>query len=371
MSAVIETARTAEASPVPEKEGIDLSALLGSCPVPIMDHKEIVLAHGSGGKLTHQLIQKMVLPQFRNEFLEPLHDGAVFSLNGSRVAFSTDSFVVNPIFFPGGDIGKLAVHGTVNDLSMCGARPLYLSAGFILEEGIPMADLWRVIGSMKEAAKEAGVALVTGDTKVVDRGKGDQIFINTSGVGLVEPGVNIHPSRARVGDKVLINGPIAVHGIAIMSVREGLEFETEIASDTAPLNGLVQTILAACPDVHVLRDPTRGGVTSALAEIAEQADVGIRLEEAAIPISEEVKGACEILGLDPLYVANEGKMLAIVAPATAEGVLATMRKHPLGREAAVIGEVVDDHRGMVVMKTFIGGTRVVDMLSGEQLPRIC
>lgn len=279
--------------------------------------------------------------------------------------------MVKPIFFPGGDIGKLAVHGTVNDLAMCGARPLYLSAGFILEEGLPMADLWRVVRSMQEAAARAGVALVTGDTKVVDRGKGDQIFINTSGVGLVEPGVRIHPGRASVGDKVLINGPIAVHGIAIMSVREGLEFETEITSDTAPLNTLVQAILAACKDVHVLRDPTRGGVTSALAEIAEQAQVGIRLDETSIPLSEEVKGACEILGLDPLYVANEGKLLAVVPPQAAGAVLAAMRAHPLGTEAALIGEVVDEHPGMVTMKTAVGGSRVVDMLSGEQLPRIC
>ena len=341
------------------------------CPIPIEQYPNVLLAHGGGGKLTHQLIQKMVLPQFRNEFLEPLHDGAVFSINGSRLAFSTDSFVVNPIFFPGGDIGKLAIHGTVNDLAMCGARPLYLSAGFILEEGLPMADLWRVICSMQEAAAQAGVALVTGDTKVVDRGKGDQIFINTSGVGLVEPGVRIHPGRARVGDKVLINGPIAVHGIAIMSVREGLEFESEIISDTAPLNTLVQAILAACKDVHVLRDPTRGGITSALAEIAEQARVGIRLNEVSIPLSEAVKGACEILGLDPLHVANEGKVLALVPPEAAAAVLAAMRSHPLGREAALIGEVVDDHHGMVTMKTAVGGSRVVDMLSGEQLPRIC
>jgi hydrogenase expression/formation protein HypE len=349
----------------------NLGALLGSCPLPIMDHKEIVLAHGSGGKLTHQLIQRMVLPQFRNEFLEPLHDGAVFTLNGSRLAFSTDSFVVKPIFFPGGDIGNLAVHGTVNDLAMCGARPLYLSAGFILEEGLPMDHLWRVIRSMQEAAAQAGVALVTGDTKVVDRGKGDQIFINTSGIGLVDSAVHIDPSRARTGDKVLINGPIAVHGIAIMSVREGLEFETEITSDTAPLNGLVQDILAACPDVHVLRDPTRGGVTSALAEIAEQAHAGIQLEETRIPLSEAVKGACEILGLDPLHVANEGKLLAIVPAEAAEAVLAAMRKHPLGKESALIGEVVADHPGLVTMKTTVGGSRVVDMLSGEQLPRIC
>jgi hydrogenase expression/formation protein HypE len=303
--------------------------------------------------------------------LEPLHDGAVFTLNGSKFAFSTDSFVVKPIFFPGGDIGKLAVHGTVNDLAMCGARPLYLSVAFVLEEGLAMQDLWRIVCSMREAADAAGVALVTGDTKVVDRGKGDQIFINTSGLGVIDPEVNISPKRAQAGDLVLVNGPIAVHGIAIMSVREGLEFETEIASDTAPLNGLVAAMLAASKDIHVLRDPTRGGVTSALSEIAEQAAVGIQLDEAAIPISEDVKAACEMLGLDPLYVANEGKLLALVPPADCDRVLAAMRQHPLGRETAVIGQVVNSHPGMVTMKTRIGGTRVVDMLSGEQLPRIC
>ncbi|MDB6123278.1 MAG: hypE [Pedosphaera sp.] len=329
------------------------------------------MAHGSGGRLTQQLIQKMVLPQFKNEFLNPLHDGAMFSVNDTKLAFSTDSFVVNPIFFPGGDIGELAVNGTVNDLSMCGARPLYLSAAFILEEGFSMTEFWRVIQSMQRAAQAAGASLVTGDTKVVDRGKGDKIFINTSGVGIIDPRVNIHPGRAQVGDKIIINGPIAVHGIAIMSVREGLEFETEIASDTAPLNGLVQTMLAAARDIHVLRDPTRGGITSTLSEIAEQAGVGIRLEEASIPISEEVKGACEILGLDPLYVANEGKLLAFVRPDEANLVLSVMRNHSLGKEAAIIGEVVADHSGYITMKTRVGGTRVVDMLSGEQLPRIC
>lgn len=329
------------------------------------------MAHGSGGKLTQQLIQKMVLPQFKNELLNPLHDGAMFSINGAKLAFSTDSFVVNPIFFPGGDIGDLAINGTVNDLAMCGARPLYLSAAFILEEGFPMPEFWRVIQSMQRAAHTAGISLVTGDTKVVDRGKGDKIFINTSGIGIIEPGVNIHPRRAEVGDKIIINGPMAVHGIAIMSVREGLEFETEIASDTAPLNGLVQAMLAAARDIHVLRDPTRGGITSTLSEIAEQAKVGIRLEESCIPISEEVKGACEILGLDPLYVANEGKLLAFVKPREADLLLSAMRAYPLGREAAIIGEVVNEHPGYVTMKTRVGGTRVVDMLSGEQLPRIC
>ncbi|MDB6111382.1 MAG: hydrogenase expression/formation protein HypE [Pedosphaera sp.] len=354
-----------------EKDDIEPVATIGSCPLPITDHQEIVLAHGSGGKLTQQLIQRMVLPHFKNELLNPLHDGAMFSVNGTKLAFSTDSFVVNPIFFPGGDIGELAINGTVNDLAMCGARPLHLSAAFILEEGLPMAEFWRVIQSMQRAARAAGVNLVTGDTKVVDRGKGDKIFINTSGIGIVEAGVNIHPQRAQVGDKIIINGPIAVHGIAIMSVREGLAFETEIASDTAPLNGLVQTMLAAAPDIHVLRDPTRGGITSTLSEIAEQACVGIRLEEASIPIGEDVKGACEILGLDPLYVANEGKLVAFVRPDDSGRVLSAMRDHPLGREAAIIGEVVADHHGYVTMKTRVGGNRVVDMLSGEQLPRIC
>lgn len=352
----------------PQDQGSFLNAV---CPRPISDHKEIVLGHGSGGKLTHRLIQNLILPAFRNELLEPLHDGAVFTLNGTKLAFSTDSFVVNPIFFPGGDIGKLAIHGTVNDLAMCGARPLYLSAAFVLEEGLPMEELWRVVCSMREAANAAGVSLVTGDTKVVDRGKGDRIFINTSGIGVVDPDVNVSPGRARIGDVVLINGPIAVHGIAIMSVREGLEFESQITSDTAPLNGLVAAMLAASKEIHVLRDPTRGGVTSALSEIAEQARVGIQLEEAAIPIDEPVKGACEILGLDPLYVANEGKLLALVPAAQSEQVLAAMRQHPLGREATVIGRVVETHPGMVTLKTRVGGTRVVDMLSGEQLPRIC
>ena len=345
--------------------------LTASCSLPISDYKEIVLAHGSGGRLSHRLIDQIILPQFRNELLEPLHDGAIFSLGSGRIAFSTDSYVVSPIFFPGGDIGKLAVHGTVNDLAMCGARPRYLSVGFILEEGLPMEDFWRIVQSMRAAADAAGVLLVTGDTKVVDRGKADKIFINTAGVGVVPDGVEIHPTRAQVGDKILISGEVAVHGIAIMSVREGLEFESEIASDSAALNGLVEEILRVCPDVHVLRDPTRGGVTSSVTEIALSAKVGIHLNEAAVPISEEVKGACEILGLDPLYVANEGKLIAVVPAEEAESVLAAMRAHSLGKDAAIIGEVVAAHPGFVTMKTRVGGMRVVDMLSGEQLPRIC
>jgi hydrogenase expression/formation protein HypE len=350
---------------------LDTSAFVGACPLPITNYKEIVLAHGGGGKLSRQLIDKIVLPQFRNELLEPLHDGAIFSVADQRLAFTTDSFVVSPIFFPGGDIGSLSIHGTINDLAMCGARPLYLSASFILEEGLPMEDFWRIVQSMHAAADAARVKLVTGDTKVVDRGKADQIFINTSGIGVVPPSINIHPARAQVGDKIIISGSIAVHGIAIMSVREGLEFETAIASDTAPLHELVDAMIGAKIDIHVLRDPTRGGVTSALTEIAQMAKVGMLLDETLIPISEEVKGACEILGLDPLYVANEGKLLAIVASEDVDVALKALRSHPLGKGANLIGEVVDEHPGFVMMKTRVGGTRVVDMLSGEQLPRIC
>lgn len=342
-----------------------------SCPLPITEYKHVLLAHGGGGKLTQQMIQKMFLSQFQNEYLEPLHDGAVFSVNGTRLAFSTDSYVVNPLFFPGGTIGELAVNGTVNDLAMCGARPLYLSAAFIIEEGFLMDELWRVVLSMQEAASKAGVTLVTGDTKVVDKGKGDKIFINTSGVGVIGDGIDVSPKRAQVGDKIIVSGQIAVHGIAIMSVREGLEFDAPIKSDTAPLNGLVHAMLGVCKDIHVLRDPTRGGVASALNEIAGSSNVGVKIYEVRIPLSEEVRGACEILGLDPLYVANEGKLIAFVPPADAEKVLTTMRSHPLGKESVIIGEVVGDHRGTVIMKSRIGGNRVVDMISGEQLPRIC
>jgi hydrogenase expression/formation protein HypE len=349
------------------------AALFGglACPIPISDYKNVLLAHGGGGKLTQQLIQKMFLNQFQSKLLSPLHDGAILSIKGARLAFSTDSYVINPIFFPGGNIGELAVNGTVNDLAMCGATPLYLSSAFVIEEGFPMEDLWRVIVSMQEAAKNAGVELVTGDTKVVDRGKGDKLFINTSGIGVIEDGIDINPKRATKGDQIIVNGPIAVHGIAIMSVREGLEFETQIQSDTAPLNGLVKDMLGVCSDIHVLRDPTRGGVASALNEIAESAGVGMNIVEAKIPLGDEVRGACEILGFDPLYVANEGKLIAFVPPDKTKAVLSAMRTHPLGKESVVIGEVVGEHPGTVVMKSLIGGSRVVDMLSGEQLPRIC
>ena len=342
-----------------------------TCPLPLMEYKNVLLAHGGGGKLSHQIVQKIFISQFKNNLLDPLHDGAIFTLGGTRCAFSTDSYVINPIFFPGGDIGSLAVNGTVNDLAMCGARPLYLSAAFIIEEGLPMEDLWRVVVSMKRAAEAAGVQLVTGDTKVVDRGKGDKLFINTSGIGLIPDGVQISPQQAKPGDKIILSGSIAEHGIAIMSVREGLEFETQIESDCSPLNGLVETMFATSKEIHMLRDPTRGGVASVLNEIAESAQVGISLREEQIPVSEEVRGACEILGFDPLYVANEGKLIAFVAPADADKVLEAMRAHPLGKNAIPIGEVVANHPGTVIMKTRIGGSRVVDMLSGEQLPRIC
>src|SRR5271157_5569830 len=288
--------------------------------------EHITLSHGSGGKATHNLIEGIFAPAFSNPMLDRMDDAAVFrpGEGNPQMAFTTDTYVVNPLFFPGGDIGKLAVHGTVNDLAMAGAQPLYLSAGFILEEGLPMQEFWALVMSMRQAAAVAGVTLVTGDTKVVDRGKADKIFINTSGIGVVPEGVNIHPGRARPGDKIIVSGQIAVHGIAIMSVREGLEFETEIASDTAPLNSLVEAILSVTNDVHVLRDPTRGGLASVLNEIAQMAGVGIRLHEASIPISEEVKGACEILGLDPLYVANEGKLLVFASAADADRILSAM-----------------------------------------------
>jgi hydrogenase expression/formation protein HypE len=362
---------------IPEKtENADMTeepnSLTFQCPIPIQEYPTVLLAHGGGGRLTQMLIERMFLPTFNNPALETLHDGAVVEVEGVRLTLTTDSFVVSPIFFPGGDIGELAVNGTVNDLAMCGARPLYLSLAFILEEGFPMEDLWRVVRSVQEAAQKAGVEVVTGDTKVVDRGKGDGVFINTSGVGVIPQGVDIAPRRVRPGDVVLISGAIAVHGIAILSVREGLEFETTLESDTTPLNGLVEALLrAAGPQVHVLRDPTRGGVASALNEIAASAGVGVVLEETRIPVLDQVKGACEILGLDPLYVANEGKCLAIVAEEAAEAVLEAMRSHPLGSEAAIIGQVVEEHPSTVILRSQVGGKRVVDMLSGEQLPRIC
>jgi hydrogenase expression/formation protein HypE len=348
------------------------SATPGSaCPLPITQHEQIVLGHGSGGKLTAQLIETVFLPAFSNPLLDKLDDQAVLQVNGSRLAFTTDAFVVTPIFFPGGDIGRLAVNGTVNDLAMCGARPLYLAAAFILEEGLATEDLRRVVASMSEAAREAGVQLVTGDTKVVNRGKGDKVFISTTGIGVVEKPVNISASLSRPGDKIILSGYIGDHGMCILSQREGLEFEGVIESDCAALHGLVAEMLDVSTDIHSLRDPTRGGVATVLNEIANHSNTGMLLDETTIPVRDTVRGACEILGLDPLYVANEGKLLAVVAADVTETVLQRMREHPLGRDARIIGEVVGEHPGMVFMKTEIGGTRVVDTLFGEQLPRIC
>jgi hydrogenase expression/formation protein HypE len=342
-----------------------------SCPLPIARYKQVLLAHGGGGKLTHELINELFVSEFRNEYLAQQHDGAMLTIGDQRIAFSTDGYVVHPLFFPGGSIGELAVYGTANDLAMCGARPMYLSVGLVIEEGLSMEDLWRVTRAMRDAARIAGVTLVTGDTKVVDRGKGDGIFVTTSGIGIIPPGIDIHPRHARPGDVILINGPIAQHGIAIMSVREGLTFTTAIRSDTAALYPLVEAMFGVTTEIHVLRDPTRGGVASTLNEIAAQVRIGIVLRERDIPVEDEVAGACELLGFDPLYVANEGKLVAFVPRVHADAVLQAMRAHPLGRDAAAIGEVVDAHPGLVVMQSAIGGTRVVDMLSGEQLPRIC
>lgn len=343
-----------------------------ACPLPIAEYPRVVLAHGGGGKLSKQLVDTLFAGAYGNDILSVMHDGAILDVPAGRIAFSTDSFVIDPPFFPGGNIGSLAVHGTVNDLAMCGATPLALSAGYILEEGFPMDDLWRVAIAMRDAAAEADVRIVTGDTKVVDRGKADRIFINTTGVGIIPEGVHISPRRAAPGDVVIVSGQLATHGIVIMSVREGLEFETELQTDSASLHTLVADILDEAGDaLHVLRDPTRGGVASALNEIAGSAGVGIRVDESLLPVQEEVRGACEILGLDPLYVANEGKLVAIVAADIADAVMARMQAHPRGSHAAVIGRVVAEHPGRVMQRSRIGGERIVEMLTGEQLPRIC
>jgi len=341
------------------------------CPVPIDRYPNVMLAHGGGGRLTHQLIEDLFLPLFSNAPLAARHDGAVLELGARKLAFTTDSYVVRPLFFPGGDIGTLAVNGTVNDLAMCGAQPLYLSAGFILEEGFPMADLQRVARSMGRAAGEAGVQLVTGDTKVVDRGKGDGVYINTAGIGIIRAGGVIAPASIRPGDAVLLSGDVGRHGIAIMAVREGLEFESAIDSDCASLAGLVLALIEAGVDIHCLRDLTRGGLASALVEIAEAARLHIGIHEQAIPVRQDVRGACEILGFDPLYVANEGRFVAFVPLHDADRALALMRAHGLGAGASCIGAVTETPAGQVTMRSSIGATRIVDMLSGEQLPRIC
>lgn len=334
-------------------------------------NKNILLGHGSGGKLMHELIEQLFQPALLSSNGNVLNDAAVVQAGGARLAMTTDSFVVDPIFFPGGDIGAMAVYGTVNDLAVSGARPLFLSVAFILEEGLPIADLRRIVDSMQRACAETSVQLVTGDTKVVNHGKGDKIFINTTGIGVVERPIEISADRARPGDKVLLSGAIAAHGVAIMLAREEMEFAQPILSDSAPLQGLVQDMLQASLDIHCMRDLTRGGLASALNEIAAASHVGFRIYEDRIPIQNEVRGACEILGLDPLHVANEGKLIAIVNAEHAEKIVASMRQNAHGQESAMIGEVVADQPGRVFMKTMVGGFRIVDMLAGEQLPRIC
>lgn len=342
-----------------------------NCPVPKNDYDTIVLAHGGGGTLTHQLIERLFKRYFSNTELDLLNDGAVLQVEKGRIALSTDSYVVSPVIFPGGTIGELAVHGTVNDIAMCGAIPKYLTASFILEEGLAMTELEVIVSSMAVAAKNSGITIVTGDTKVVPRGKGDMVFITTSGIGVIPQERSIHYSSINAGDAIIISGTIADHGMAIMSVREGLEFESEIRSDTAPLSGLVEAMYAVSSKIKFLRDPTRGGVASTLNEIAESTQKGLRIVEQSVPVKENVRSACEILGFDPLYVANEGKLIAIVDPADAEKIVAAMKRHPYGCDAAIIGNVTDAHPSVVVLQTSIGGERVVDMISGEQLPRIC
>ena len=342
-----------------------------ACPIPLRDSPTIVMGHGGGGQMSAELIEHLFVPAFGDQPGAGNADSAVFSLGGVRLAFSTDTFVVRPLFFPGGSIGHLAINGTVNDLAMSGAIASHLSCGFVLEEGTDLSVIGRIAQDMGAAARAAGVAVVTGDTKVVDAGHGDQVYVNTAGVGVVPDGVDIRPQRARPGDVVIVSGAIAVHGIAIMSVREGLEFGSEIVTDSVALSPLVSAMLAVTKDLHVLRDPTRGGLATSLNEIAGAAGVGVSLVEKSIPVPDDVRNACAMLGLDPMYVANEGKLVAFVAREHADEVLAAMRAHPLGAGAAVIGECVDEHRAMVVARTTFGGTRVVDTPLGEQLPRIC
>jgi hydrogenase expression/formation protein HypE len=341
------------------------------CPMPINNYPQILLAHGGGGKLMHQLIEEFFVPAFENSLLGERHDGAVFNVANARLAFTTDSYVVKPLFFPGGDIGTLAVNGTVNDLAMCGARPLYLSSGFILEEGMETEKLWRIVQSMKRSADEAGVALVTGDTKVVDKGKGDEIFINTAGVGVIDHGLAIGPKQVRPEDAVILSGDIGRHGIAIMAAREGLEFESEIESDCAPLAGIVRQMIDAGIEIHCMRDLTRGGLASALIEIAEACGRQINVEEEKIAVRKDVSGACEILGFDPMYLANEGRFITFVPESQAEAASSIVSRAPGGENAGYIGKVTDISSGGVTLKSRIGATRIVDMFTGEQLPRIC
>lgn len=342
-----------------------------TCPIPIQDYPHVLMAHGSGGRLMQQLIEGMFLATFGNPKDGPAHDAAVLSMGQATVAMTTDAFVVHPLFFPGGDIGQLAIHGTVNDLAMAGAVPQYLSVSFILEEGLLMADLWRIVQSMQSAAKEAGVRIVTGDTKVVDRGKGDGIYINTTGLGVIQHNQTIAPSSVSVGDMIIVNGDLARHGMAIMAVREGLQFESAITSDTAALNGIVQDLLAANITLHCLRDLTRGGLASALNEISQGASVVMQLQEKEIPVREDVSAACELLGIDPLYVANEGRFVAFVPDVEVSQALEVLRQHPLGKGAKVIGKVTEAGCAQVTLTSLMGANRIVDMISGAALPRIC
>jgi len=349
-----------------------VSSGIGSCPAPVRARERVVLGHGSGGKLSDELLRSVFLPAFGNDTLSRLEDQATIPVGAGRIAFTTDSFVVRPLFFPGGDIGSLAVHGTINDLAVGGAEPRFLAAAFILEEGFGLADLRRVVESMRRACDAAGVALVTGDTKVVERGKADGMYVTTTGIGVVPEGRVPSASAGRPGDRVVVSGTIGDHGIAIMAEREGIEIETGLESDSAPLHGLVSAMYAAAPEgIHAMRDATRGGLSSALNELARASDVGFVLSGSELWVRPEVKGACELLGLDPLYVANEGKLVAVVAEDVADAVVSAMREHPLGRDAAIVGEAASEQRGVVTVRTALGSERVVGMLPGEQLPRIC
>ncbi len=342
-----------------------------TCPVPLRNYPTIVMGHGAGGKMMNDLIRHLFAAEFKNDFLGQMADATVIEPGAGRLAFTTDSFVVSPLIFPGGDIGELAVNGTVNDLAMSGAKPLYLSAGFILEEGLPMEMLGRLCASMARACTAAGVQVATGDTKVVNKGHGDGIYINTSGIGRIPAGVEIGPTRAKHGDAVSVSGTMGDHGVAVMSVREGLKFQSEIKSDTAPLNGLVEAMLENTTEIHCLRDATRGGLAAVLNELAESSKVGIEFDEVKVPVRPEVMAACEMLGLDPLFIANEGKLVALVPEKYAESTLAVMRKQLYGKDATIIGKVVEQHAGRVVAKTSIGGSRVVDLPAGDLLPRLC
>ncbi len=362
-------ATSSHTEPTKENAGNDMASF--TCPLPIPARDRILLGHGSGGKLSADLLRDVFLPQLGNPVLDRLEDQAIVSIRDSRLAITTDSFVVKPLFFRGGNIGSLAVHGTINDLAMGGATPLWLTAAFILEEGLPIEVLQRVVASMREAAEDAGVQIITGDTKVVEKGSADGMFINTTGIGLVRDGITLSASQARPGDSIIVSGTLGDHGIAILAEREGLQFETEVRSDSAALHTLAAELFHATHEVRCLRDPTRGGLSSTLNEIATSSQVGMELEETSIPVQEEVRGACEMLGLDPLYVANEGKLVAIVAPQAAQKALRSLQSHPLGKNARIIGRVTTEHPHMVVVRTSFGTTRIVDMLAGDQLPRIC